>query len=250
MNKITNSTKIIFGLVILVALLSSISIFFPQDLIVQISGQDFPAPKPIMAFASFFIVLILYGGLGFIGLKLSSKINLPDIWDEKITIKQKILFPVFIGTIIGIIFIIVDIIYTKAFSIKQLHPDFPFSIVASLTAGIGEEIIFRLFLISFWVWLISNKIFKSKYFNQIFWIISIFSAISFSVGHIPSLMFLGGYNTFYEIPTVLIAEIIFLNSLLSVSCAYYFKKYGIISAIVLHFWVDIIWHVIWGIIVK
>ena len=52
MNKITNSTKILFGLVILVALLSSLSIFFPQDLIVQISGQDFPAPKPIMGYNS------------------------------------------------------------------------------------------------------------------------------------------------------------------------------------------------------
>ena len=248
MHKITNSTKIFFGLVILLALLTSLSIFFPQDLIVQISGQDLPAPIPIMALASFFIVLVFYGGLGFIGLKLSSKINLPDIWDEKVSIKQKVLFSMLIGTIIGIVFVVVDIIYTKAFSIKQLHPDFPFSIVASLTAGIGEEIIYRLFIISFWVWLISYKILKQKYFDQIFWIVSIFSAILFSVGHIPSVMYLGGYNAFSDIPMVLIIEIILLNSILSVSCAYYFKKYGIISAMVMHFWVDIIWHVIYGII--
>lgn len=250
MNKISGSIKILFGLVILLALLSALSIFFPQDFIVQMSGQDFPAPKPIMALANFFIVLILYGGLGFIGLKLSSIINYPDIWDKKISIKQKILFPIFIGTMIGIIFIIVDIIYTKVFSIKQLHPEFPFSIAASLTAGIGEEIIFRLFIISFWVWLISNKIFKSKHSELIFWIVTVFSAISFSIGHIPSAMILGGYNTFNEVPIPLIIELILLNGLLSVFCSYSFKKYGIISSMVLHFWTDIIWHVIWGIIIK
>jgi len=31
------------------------------------------------------------------------------------------------------------------------HPPFPTSLVASAIAGIGEEIIFRLFFISFWV---------------------------------------------------------------------------------------------------
>lgn len=250
MNKVSVSVKILFVLVIFLALLSTLSIFFPQDFIVQMAGQNFPAPKPIMALASFFIILILYGGLGFIGLKLSSKINFPDIWEKNIPIKRKILFPIFIGTIIGIIFIIVDLIYTNVFSIKQLHPEFPFSIVASLSAGIGEEIIFRLFIISFWVWLISNIIFKSKYSNIIFWIVTIFSAVSFSIGHIPSAMVLGGYKTFNEIPIALIIELILLNGLLSVFCAYSFKKYGIISAMVLHFWVDIIWHVIWGLIIK
>jgi hypothetical protein len=246
MNRLLASTKLLFVLVILLAFFSALSVFFPLNFIAQMPEQSLPASKSIMSLVSFFIVLIIYGGLGFIGLKLSSRIDFPEIWDTKITIKNKIIFPSVIGIIIGIIFIIVDIIYTKLFSLKQLHPEFPFSIIASFTAGIGEEIIFRLFIISFWVWLISKKIFKSKHQVIIFWIVTIFSAISFSIGHIPSVMVLSGYKTFNEIPIELMLEIILLNGLLAVFCAYSFKKYGIISSMVLHIWTDIVWHIIWG----
>ena len=246
MNKVTVSTKIFFALVILYALLSALSVFLPQGFSIPMAGQTFPAPLPIMAVAIFFIVLVVYGGLGFIGLKLSSRINFPELWDNKISIKHKIVVPVFIGVIIGIIFIVVDIIYTKVFSIEQLHPDFPFSIIASLSAGIGEEVLFRLFFISFWVWLISNIILKQKYQNIVFWIVVIFSVVSFSFSHIPSAMVLGGYGSFNEIPIGLIMELLLLNGLLTVFCAYNLRKYGIISAIVIHFCTDIVWHVIWG----
>jgi membrane protease YdiL (CAAX protease family) len=130
-----------------------------------------------------------------------------------------------------------------------MHPEFPFSIIASISAGIGEEIIFRLFLISFWVWLISNKVFKNKYENIIFWIVVIITSISFAVGHIPSVMLLLEVKAFTEIPFWLIIELILLNGLVSIFCAINFRKYGIISAMVIHFCTDIVWHVIWGLIV-
>jgi membrane protease YdiL (CAAX protease family) len=137
----------------------------------------------------------------------------------------------------------------KIFSQKSLHYlDFPFSIIASLNAGIGEEIIFRLFYISFFVWLFSNKLFKNKYQNIIFWIVTIVSTLTFALSHIPSVMALLKYETLNEIPIGQMIEIIILNSLASIVCAINFKKYGILSAMGIHFWTDIIYHVVWGII--
>jgi membrane protease YdiL (CAAX protease family) len=250
MNKLSSSLKIYFALIILLAVFSAISVFMSQGLLKMMPEDDFPAPLPLMALINFFTMVILYGGLGFIGINCSSKMGFPDLWDNKISNKNKILFPAFTGIIIGILFIVVDSIFTKLFSLpSQIHPEFPFSIITSFTAGVGEEIIFRLFLISFLVWLISKKILKNKYENIVFLVITILTSISFAMGHIPSVMILMGYETFTEIPLGLIIEMILLNGLVSVFCAINFKKHGIISAMGIHFWTDIIWHVIWGLIV-
>ncbi len=128
------------------------------------------------------------------------------------------------------------------------HPPFPTSLVASATAGIGEELIFRLFFLSFGVWLISYVILKKRWQNQIFWIIAIFSALAFALAHIPSVMLLFGFNSVNEIPLALMGEIILLNGVVSLFAAYYFRKFGFLAAVGIHFWTNVVWHVIWGMI--
>jgi membrane protease YdiL (CAAX protease family) len=126
------------------------------------------------------------------------------------------------------------------------HPPFPTSVVAAASAGIGEELIFRLFFISFWVWLVSDVILKRKWQNQIFWTLAVASAFAFSLAHLPSLMFLFGLKTIGDVPLALMSEIILLNGVLSIVAAYYLKKYGFLAAVSIHFWADLVWHVIWG----
>lgn len=148
---------------------------------------------------------------------------------------------------LGIIFIISDIVLSQFHTLGVIpHPPFPTSLVASITAGIGEEIIFRLFFISFWVWLISYVILKQKWKNKIFWGITIFSALIFTAAHFPSIIALYNLNAVNEIPYALMVEVTFLNVLLSFFTAYQFRKYGLLAAIGIHFWVDIVWHVLWG----
>jgi membrane protease YdiL (CAAX protease family) len=57
------------------------------------------------------------------------------------------------GLVMGLFFILVDTLLSPLRRIGPLpHPPFPTSVVASIAAGIGEELLFRLFFISFWVW--------------------------------------------------------------------------------------------------
>jgi len=105
---------------------------------------------------------------------------------------------------------------------------------------------FRLFFLSFWVWLISIVVLRSKWQNQVFWIIAVFSALAFALGHIPSLMILYNYASPVGMPPVLLTEIILLNGVISIFAAYYMRKYGFLAAVGIHFWTDIVWHVIWG----
>jgi len=241
------SIKIYISLIIALAILAVINVFLPQGAFLP--TQTLPASKPILALVNAAIILILYGGLGFIGLRLSQKIGFTDIWDLKISHKQRFLIPALVGGGIGIFFILADVIFSKFHTLGPIpHPPFPSSFVASATAAIGEEVIFRLFFIPFWVWLISYAILKNRWQNKVFWVVTIFSALAFALGHFPSVMILFDLNSIQEIPFVLISEIILLNGVISFFAAYYFRKFGFLAAVGIHFWTDIIWHVIWGII--
>jgi len=247
-NKADLSIKTYIALIIALAILAAINIFLPQGSFLPIlPEEELPAPKPVLALVNAVIMLVLYGGLGFLGLKLSQKLGFADIWDSKVTNKQRLLIPAFIGLGIGVFFIFADAVLSQFHTLGPLpHPPFPASLVASAVAGIGEEIIFRLFFIPFWVWLISYVILKKRWQNQIFWIVAIFSALAFAFGHMPSVMLLFGLKKINQIPPALMSEIILLNGVLSLFAAYYFRKFGFLAAVGIHFWTDVIWHVIRG----
>ncbi len=59
-------------------------------------------------------------------------------------------------------------------------------------------------------------------------------------------MLLFGLKTVSKIPLALMSEIIILNGVLSLFAAYYFRKYGFLAAVGIHFWTDMVWHVVWG----
>ena len=241
----STSVKIYIGLIVTLAILAAINVFLPQGSTVP--AQEFPVSKPVFAFVVASIMLLGYGGLGLLGMMFSHKLGFADLWCTTISVKQRLLIPTFIGAALGVFFILADAILSKFHTLGTIpHPPFPTSIVASASAGIGEEVIFRLFFISFWVWLISNVILKRKWQNQIFWIVAFGSAFAFAFAHVPSLMFLFGLKTIGDIPLALMSEIILLNGVLSIVAAYYFKTYGFLSAVCIHFAADVVWHVIWG----
>ncbi|MDD5110464.1 MAG: CPBP family glutamic-type intramembrane protease [Patescibacteria group bacterium] len=204
-------------------------------------------PKPIMALIVFGIVLTMYGGLGLLGLFLSNKIGFAKLWDTNVSNRQRFLIPLVWGVVAGLLIIVGDLIFSQFNPLGKFpHPPFPTSLVASFTAGVGEEILFRLFFIAFWVWLISNILLKKKFLAPVFWIVSTAAAIAFALGHLPAVMVLYNLKTPMELPVLFWAEIILLNSLVSFPAAYYFRKYGILAAMGIHFWADIVWHVIYG----
>lgn len=250
MKKISLSIKIYFFLILALAILAAINLFLPQgSFLPPLTEQELPASIPVLALVNAAIMFFLYGLLGFLGLKLSQKLGFADIWDSKVSNKQRFLIPLVVGLVLGAFFIFVDALLSQFYSLGPLpHPPFPTSLVASAVAGIGEELIFRLFFISFWVWLISYIILKKKKQSQIFWIVAVFSAIVFTAGHIPSIMILFDLKALNEIPLLLIVEIILLNGVLSLFAAYYFRKFGFLAAVGIHFWADIIWHVLWGLL--
>jgi len=64
----------------------------------------------------------------------------------------------------------------------------------------------------------------------------------------PTVMVLFGFTNMTQIPAAIIAEVITLNGIVGLIAAYYLRRYGFIAAAGIHFWTDIIWHVVWGLI--
>jgi hypothetical protein len=239
------SVKIYIGLIVALAFLAAVNVFLPQGALVP--TQELPASKPVFALAVASIMLVVYGGLGLLGMMLSQRIGFAPLWSITNSVRQKLLIPGLVGASLGLFFILADSFLSKFHTLGAIpHPPFPTSIVASASAGIGEEVIFRLFFISFWVWLVSDVILGKKWQNQIFWIVAVGAACAFAFAHIPSIMFLFGLKTIGDIPLALMSEIILLNGVLSIVTAYYFKTYGLLAAVSIHFWADVVWHVIWG----
>ena len=105
--------------------------------------------------------------------------------------------------------------------------------------------LFRMFLVPFWMWLLSLP-FKGKHHNKIFWIAATLSALAFAAGHLPAAPLILDIDSIAEIPGPMWVEIFLLNGVLSLTAAYYFRKYGFLAAVGIHFWNNVVWHVLWG----
>jgi hypothetical protein len=182
MNK-TKSTRTFFLLVGIYALVAAISVFLPQNSGgMTMDATQMPAPLPVIALVSGFAALIIYGGLGFLGLILSRKLELPEMWDAAISNRQRFLIPALVGFGVAIVIIIGDQIFAPINGIGHFpHPPFPTSITASIAAGIGEEIMFRLFFTSLWTWLISRIILRGRWQTLVYWIVSVVVAVAFGM---------------------------------------------------------------------
>lgn len=241
----TQSTKLYWLLIVVLAVLSAVNVFLPNAFLLD--GAELPAPKPLLALGSAVSMLVLYGGLGWVGRILATKLAIPDLLDDSVSNHARFRLPLIWGIACGVFFILADIAIRPMHGFGPLpHPEFPASLVASATAGIGEEVIFRLFLIPFWVWIISHLILKGRHQTQVFWIVAALSAVAFAVGHLPSVTLLLGLPDIASIPFAVQFEVFLLNGVLSMLAAWLFLRAGIVAAIGVHFWTDIVWHVLYG----
>lgn len=210
-----------------------------------------PLPLPLVMLAILIQSAVLFAVLTFIGLKLSNKLGLQIPVIERIANKEKIDFnvgaiiktSVLLGFLTGIAIILLDFAFFQ-FGLESLFKQLSVPIwqgfFASFYGGISEEIVMRLFFMTFIAWLI-GKIIKSKAKiienKLIMWTAIFVATILFGIGHLPitaELMIL---------TPLVISRALLLNGIGGIVFGWLYWKKGLESAMIAHFSADIVLHV-------
>ena len=210
---------------------------------------EMPASNAVMGLASAGIYVVLYGLLGWAGIWLARKLGLPGVFSEDGNWQRWFILPLLLGLVCGIVLVIGDLFFAKINGVGPfVHPQFPLSIMASVTAGIGEEILFRVFVFGVWGFIL-NWLFKR--FNgrtAALWIANVIAALAFGAGHLPAIFFLTGTTSFAGLNPILLVEVFLLNGMIGLIAGWRYMKDGLVAASGVHFWTDIVFHVIYGLL--
>jgi membrane protease YdiL (CAAX protease family) len=209
---------------------------------------DMGVPDYVLGLANAGIVLVLYGLLGLAGLWCARKLGLPGIYSEDGNWRRWFFMPLLLGLVCGVAVVVGDVVFANINGLGRIsHPGFPASLLASIAAGIGEEIAFRSLVFGLWG-LILNWLFKRfNGRNAALWIANVIAALAFGAGHLGTAMFLTGATALVDLNPILVVEIFLLNGLVGIIAGERYMKDGLVAASGVHFWTDVVFHVIWGV---
>jgi len=225
MKKISTSDKTFFGLVLVM-------------IVAKVIWTSFKLNHPIVQQStSSWVAVILAAILGFAALKLAQQTGFPDIWDKRISNRQRFVIPV----LFGLGFVVIQIILvTLVLQLNIPMVKFPLSIPVYLFGGIILEIFYRLILMVFLVWLIFNLILRKRWQEQVFWVVAILLCL------LEPVMQTAGMYQMGIITNILLTAILFIFVFAgNLIPTYFFRKYGFLAAIVWRLTDYLIWHIIW-----
>lgn len=237
-------------LLLLVALSAFVTYaFFPEEVAASagVPMPDMGVPDAVLGLASAGIALVMYGILGLVGYWFARKLALPGIFSEGGNWRGWFLIPLFLGLLCGIFIIVGDLLFAPINDFGRFpHPVFPISITASISAGIGEEITFRMFVFGLWGLILNWLLKRFNGRTAALWIANVIAALAFGAGHLGTIMFLTGASSPAELSPVLLIEMFLLNGIIGLVAGWRYMKDGLIAAAGVHFWTDMVFHVLWG----
>ena len=212
---------------------------------------DNAPPLPILAIASLAQSLVILAIVVFFGLKMAQRVGFKMPFLEGIAggekqpgYLKKIAWPSILWGLGGGVLSVILCIPFWQMSIDLMKSEMGVSlwkaILACFEGGGYEEILFRLFVMTFIVW-ISFKIKKNKEGGPTktgIWIAIILTGILFGLGHLPIT------SSLTSITAPVIIRAVLLNGSLSVIYGWLYWKKGLESAMIAHFSTDVVLHLL------
>ena len=237
-------------MLIVYALCAFLSYTFFIDQLTAFAGVPMPEtkiPPVILGLANAGIVIVFYGLLGLAGNWFARKLGFPVIFREDGNWRSWFFIPLMIGLGCGLILILGDLIFAQFNGYGRFpHPAFPASFLASLSAGIGEEILFRGFVFGLWGFILNWLLKRFNGRTVALWIANVIAALAFGAGHLGFVFLMTGASTLSEVNPVLLVEVFLLNGVVGLLAGERYMKDGLVAAAGVHFWTDMVFHVIWG----
>jgi hypothetical protein len=221
------STKIYLGLIAFMVAVKVTFILFPTV---------FPGADQEGAFS--WTTILAIAVMGFIGLLLARRTGFPELWDAKVSNRQRFLIPTVIGLVYGVVTVIIDLRNPS-----PVHLKLPLSIPFYTYGALLLEIMLRLFAIPLLVWLFSNLLLRGKWQTKVFWLAVVVAALYEPLPHIREQ--LSGVSGL-AVLLVLIKWAIEPLFLANVLTGWLFRKYGFLAALVMRLSFYLVWHIIYG----
>lgn len=252
----------VFWILLAAAIIATI-LLLPYALEVQSSAIDLtklPIPLPLVLTLqvvqnAILFAIAIFGGLFFAGrVGLGTPILDSVSRGEPVADRVRAILPlsIILGVVSTSVVLGLEFFYFQPAMLKELgeiatalnlqtsQPAAWKGFLASFYGGIAEEILLRLFVMSFFVWLgrFISKTSDGRPTKGIFWIANILAAVLFGLGHLPAVSLLVPLTTLVVIRTVI------LNGLIGIACGWLFWKRGLEAAMISHFSADLVLHVL------
>lgn len=183
-------------------------------------------------------ILILLLGIPF--LFIQTKANLPNFLEDSISNKQRFLKPFLIGTLFGILDVIIIKIIMHPEPYTELPPflqPFPYSIFLYFSGAFEIEVFYRLIPLTL-ILLIGKWFASGKYYNIFLWTAIVLTSVREPIEQFPN------GELWFVIYSLLTG---FLMNFLQ---AIYFKNAGFLASITLRLGHYLFWHILLGFYVQ
>jgi len=201
-------------------------------------GQIAPQMVNLTDMLSIFFIWLV----GWVGVTLAPRTGFASMWQAEISHTRRLLLPGLVGIGIGSVTVIFDALQPLG---EGSLVSFPASVVAYPLAGILEEILFRLFLTTTLVWIISNMLLRGRWQEAVFWGIAAFLGIFYTISQVDLYSSLVG-----AIDYLILARFFVVIAADFILAAYFYRRYGFLAALSLRLGDYLVWHIIWGAIAK
>lgn len=174
--------------------------------------------------------------LGIPFLMLQRYVGIPNLFQSSISNKNRVLYPLLIGAVFGILDILVIKIIQHPQPYTELPPflqPFPYSIFLYFSGALEIEVFYRLIPITI-IFLIGKKVADGRYFHYFVWAAIIATSLREPLEQLPS------GEIWYIIYALLSG---FLMNYLQ---AIYFKNAGFIASLTLRLGHYLFWHILLG----
>jgi len=184
--------------------------------------------------------IVAVAGLGFLALKLAPRVGFPDLWDERVSNRQRFIIPMVVGIVFGIGQVI---LVSLVLGLEIPMVAFPLSVPVYLSGGILMEMVFHLIPMVLLVWFFANVLLKQRWQEQVFWIVAILLSLLEPAAQMVGMYQMGIISS--PVLAVVLFSFIFAANLVPL---YFFRRYGFLAPITWRLSNYLIWHIIWPIV--
>ncbi len=232
-----------------------LAILFGATIAAQLISLAFGRADAEQSFASMILPSVIFLSVVtlpsiWVGIRLGRPIGLGTPLIEALLSKQPGAYRQLVkdAVLAGILGLLVGglILLIRVFSEPYLPAELPAfghrgvigGLAVSLGAAVAEEVWFRLGLMTLLVWSVARMAGQLEPRPIVVWSIIFVAAVGFGMAHLPQLMSYGAASPFA------IGGTIFGNSLVGMLYGWCYWRRGLIAAIVAHFSVDVVLHVL------